>query len=86
MIALGKKNEGRYGGVKRGERTRGVPVMRRLNRWAWAEILAALLLLVAVLASWWTTERRETEAEISYLLSVYGDQRAFCEVFAHKLC
>ena len=60
--------------MKRGERTRGVPVMRRLNRWAWAEILAALLLLVAVLASWWTTERRETEAEISYLLSVYGDQ------------
>ena len=48
--------------------------MRRLNRWAWAEILAALLLLVAVLASWWTTERRETEAEISYLLSVYGEQ------------
>ena len=51
-----------------------MPVMRRLNRWAWAEILAALMLLVAALASWWTTERRETEAEISYLLSVYGEQ------------
>ncbi len=61
-------------GVRRGGRTRGVPVMLRLNRWAWAEILAALLLLVATLASWWMTERRETEAEISYLLSVYGEQ------------
>ena len=50
------------------------PLMRRLNRWAWTEILAALLLMIAVLVNWWMTEWRETESEMNYLLSVYGEQ------------
>ena len=51
-----------------------MPVMRRLNRWAWAEILAALIVMVAVLANWWMTDWRESESEMNYLLSVYGEQ------------
>ena len=50
------------------------PMMRRLNRWAWAEMLAALTLMIAVLGSWWITGRRETEAEMKSLLSIFGEQ------------
>ena len=53
---------------------KSVPVMRRLNRWIRTVLLVTLALIIAVLAGWWTTERRETEAEMNYLLSVYGEQ------------
>ena len=48
--------------------------MRRLNRWVRTEILVALALIIAVLVSWWMMDRRELEAEMSSLLSVYGEQ------------
>ena len=57
-----------------GKQQKYKPMMRRLNRWAWTEILTALALMVAVLGSWWITERRETESEIRSLLSIYGEQ------------
>ena len=43
--------------------------IRRMNRWIRVEILAACALMIAVMAGWWITERRETEAEANYLLS-----------------
>lgn len=56
------------------KRIKSIPMVRRLNRWAWTEILAALALLIAVLGFWWNTGRRETETKMNSLLSIYGEQ------------